>query len=91
MSLISGSYSREVVAMAGAPESLEKEVEKLLREAGAEATAKPDEAKRLAPTEAEQRPLAARGWTRSFDADLRLREMADIVKPKRGERGERRV
>lgn len=67
--------------MTGAPESLEIEVEKLLRVAGAEVTAKPDEAKRPAPMEAEQRPLAARDWTRSLDADLRLREMADIVRP----------
>ena len=65
----------------GAPESLEREVEKLLREAGAEVTAKPDEAKRPAPMEAEQIPLATRDWARSLDADLRLREMADIVRP----------
>lgn len=65
----------------GAPESLGIEVEKLLREAGAEVTAKPEEAKRLAPMEAEQRPLAARDWTRSLDADLRLREMADMLRP----------
>lgn len=68
----------------GAPESLGMEVEKLLREAGVEGTAKPEEAKRAAPMEAEQRPLAARDWTRSLDADLMLREMADIVRPEEG-------
>lgn len=80
MSLISGSYSREEVAMAGAPDSFSDEVEKLLRAAGVAAlaaAAKPDEARRLAPTEAEQRPRD--DWTRSLDADLMLREMADIV------------
>lgn len=78
MSLISGSYSREEVDMTGAPDSLNEEVEKLLRAAGvAMAAAKPDEARRLAPTEAEQRPRD--DWTRSLDADLMLREMADIV------------
>ncbi|KAH6607279.1 hypothetical protein Trco_003592 [Trichoderma cornu-damae] len=82
MSLISGSYSREDEGMMGAPESLENEVEKLLREAGAqvEAAAKPGEAKRLAPMEAEQRPLAVRDWVRSLDADLRLRETVDIAR-----------
>lgn len=66
--------------MAGAPDSFSDEVEKLLRVAGVAAlaaTAKPDEARRLAPTEAEQRPRD--DWTRSLDADLMLREMADIV------------
>lgn len=79
MSLISGSYSREEEDMAGAPDSLNDEVEKLVRAAGvaALAAAKPDEARRLAPMEAEQRPRD--DWTRSLDADLMLREMADIV------------
>jgi len=79
MSLISGSYSREEEDMTGAPDSLNDEVEKLLRVAGVAvaAAAKPDEARRLAPTEAEQRPRD--DWTRSLDADLMLREMADIV------------
>lgn len=65
--------------MTGAPDSLNDEVEKLLRVAGVAvaAAAKPDEARRLAPTEAEQRPRD--DWTRSLDADLMLREMADIV------------
>jgi hypothetical protein len=57
------------------------EVEKELRAAGAEVAAatKPAEAKRPAPMEAEQRPLALRDGTRSLDADRRLREMADMV------------